>query len=138
MGIRFRKSLKLAPGVKINVSKSGISSTVGTKGATVNVGKDGAYANLGIPGSGISSRQKIAGSQSHAEASSMYGNLVALKGSKIAVPFKVLWNILVCLWNMLVFVMQSLDAIFSLCFSLAVAAVLLYFGGKMIWSLFFN
>lgn len=32
MGLRFRKSVKLAPGIKLNMSKSGISTTVGGHG----------------------------------------------------------------------------------------------------------
>lgn len=42
MGFRFRKSIKLAPGVRLNITKKGISSvSVGKRGATVNVGKKG-------------------------------------------------------------------------------------------------
>jgi hypothetical protein len=64
MGFRFRRSVKLAPGVRLNVSPGGMSVTAGMRGASINVGKRGAYANLGIPGTGISSRTKIsAGSQ---------------------------------------------------------------------------
>ena len=59
MGLRFKKSIKLAPGVRINISKSGISTTMGKKGASVSLGKNGVYANLGIPGTGISVREKL-------------------------------------------------------------------------------
>lgn len=42
MGFNFRKSFKIAPGVKLNVTKNGISSvSVGKNGARVNVGKKG-------------------------------------------------------------------------------------------------
>ncbi len=61
MGIRFRKRVKLLPGVTLNFSKSGISTTIGTKGASVNIGKNGVYGNAGIPGTGIYMREKIAG-----------------------------------------------------------------------------
>ena len=33
MGLTFRKSIKIANGVKLNVSKTGVSVTVGKKGA---------------------------------------------------------------------------------------------------------
>jgi hypothetical protein len=59
--MRFHKSIKIAPGVKLNFSKSGISSTVGGKGLSVNVGGKGAYLNTGIPGTGISNRTKLDG-----------------------------------------------------------------------------
>lgn len=61
MGLRFRKSVKLCPGVKINFSKSGISTSVGVRGAHLTLGKNGAYSNIGIPGTGIYTRDKIGG-----------------------------------------------------------------------------
>lgn len=59
MGIRFRKSIKIAPGIRINLSKSGVSATLGRKGASLGVGKGGVFANLGIPGSGVFYRKKL-------------------------------------------------------------------------------
>ncbi|MBU6257924.1 MAG: DUF4236 domain-containing protein [Burkholderiales bacterium] len=54
MAIRFRKRIKVLPGVWLNLSKSGLSTTVGGKGVTVNVGKDGTRSTLNIPGTGVS------------------------------------------------------------------------------------
>jgi len=54
MGFKIRKSLKIAPGLRINLSKSGVSASVGKPGATVNVGKKGVKSTVGIPGTGIS------------------------------------------------------------------------------------
>ena len=54
MAFRFRKSIKIAPGIRINLSKSGISTTVGIKGASVTVGHGKKRTNFGIPGTGIS------------------------------------------------------------------------------------
>lgn len=54
MGLRFRKSIRLAPGLRINISKSGFSTSVGGRGATINLSKKGARATVGIPGSGLS------------------------------------------------------------------------------------
>ena len=59
MAIRFRKTKKILPGVKLNLSKSGVSVTTGVKGASINIGKNGVYRNLGIPGTGISKRDKL-------------------------------------------------------------------------------
>lgn len=59
MGLRFRKSVKLAPGLRFNFSKTGISTTVGARGASVNIGKNGAFMNAGIPGTGIFMREKL-------------------------------------------------------------------------------
>ncbi|WP_302805107.1 DUF4236 domain-containing protein [Cloacibacillus porcorum] len=59
MGLRFRKSVKLCPGVRLNLSKSGVSTSFGVTGARVNVGKNGVYASAGIPGTGLYMREKI-------------------------------------------------------------------------------
>jgi hypothetical protein len=55
MGFRFRKIISVLPGVKVNLSKSGVSTSLGGKGATINVGSSGKKTlTLGIPGSGLS------------------------------------------------------------------------------------
>lgn len=59
MAWRYRKYIKIAPGVKMNLSKGGVSATFGGKGASVSVGKNGAYLNTGIPGTGLYNRQKL-------------------------------------------------------------------------------
>ena len=59
MAIRFRKSFKLAPGVRMNLSGSGLSATFGPRGASVSVGKRGVHGNVGLPGTGLSMRQKL-------------------------------------------------------------------------------
>ncbi|MGF1878807.1 DUF4236 domain-containing protein [Photobacterium frigidiphilum] len=54
MGFKFRKRIKIAPGININLSKSGVSASVGKPGATVNIGKNGVKGTVGIPDSGLS------------------------------------------------------------------------------------
>lgn len=55
MGFRFRKVISVLPGVKVNLSKSGVSTSLGGHGATVNVGTSGRkMITLGIPGTGMS------------------------------------------------------------------------------------
>ena len=61
MGWSFRRRIKVIPGVYLNVSKRGVSTTVGVRGASLTFRGDGTYANAGIPGTGISNRQKISG-----------------------------------------------------------------------------
>lgn len=56
---RFRKTFSIFPGVRINLSKTGVSSSIGGHGATVNVGKNGPMVTLGIPGTGLSYRTSI-------------------------------------------------------------------------------
>lgn len=60
MALRFQRRIKIFPGVYINLSKSGISASVGGKGATVNVGSTGRrMVTLGIPGTGLSYRMPL-------------------------------------------------------------------------------
>ena len=54
MALKFRKRIKIAPGINLNLSKSGVSTSIGKPGATINVGKRGVRATLGIPGTGVS------------------------------------------------------------------------------------
>jgi hypothetical protein len=56
MSFRLRKSIKLAPGVKLNLGAKSGSVTIGGRGASVNVGSRRSHVNLGIPGTGISYR----------------------------------------------------------------------------------
>ena len=59
MGFQFRKSIKF-PGLKINFSKSGVSTTIGAGGlSSINVGTRGIFVNFRIPGTGISYRTKL-------------------------------------------------------------------------------
>lgn len=59
MGFRFRRSVKLFPGVRLNFSRSGISTTIGVRGASMTVGGRGTYVNVGVPGTGLSFRERI-------------------------------------------------------------------------------
>lgn len=51
---RFRRSVKIAPGVRLNVSKSGVSTSIGPRGAKVTIGHGQVRETAGIPGTGLS------------------------------------------------------------------------------------
>lgn len=53
MGFTFRKSFKIAPGVRLNMSKSGLGMSAGVRGARVGFNSRGSYTSVGIPGTGI-------------------------------------------------------------------------------------
>lgn len=59
MGWRFRKSISLGRGVRLNVSKKGIGLSVGVRGARVSVGPSGSRTTLGIPGTGVYYEQRL-------------------------------------------------------------------------------
>lgn len=87
MGFRFRKTIKILPGVKINLSKSGISTSIGVRGATVNIGKHGTRATVGLPGTGISHSEKLSDpthSAAESQASIDAADAVPKSGSKLA------------------------------------------------------
>lgn len=68
MGLRFRKSIRLVPGLRMNLGLRGLSMTLGPRGSSVSVGARGTYVNVGIPGTGISSRTRIGAAASSPSA----------------------------------------------------------------------
>lgn len=69
MALRFRKSIKLAPGLRMNFSGSGASWTLGPRGASIGIGKRGTYLNTGLPGTGLYARERLGGGSSRPAAS---------------------------------------------------------------------
>lgn len=61
--MRFQKRFTIMPGVRVNVGKTGVSTTVGRRGTSVNVGKGGVHGNAGIPGTGLSMRKRLDGGE---------------------------------------------------------------------------
>ena len=60
MGLRFRRSIKLLPGVRLNLGgKRGPSVTVGRRCASISSVPSGTYMNHGIPGTGLSYRERL-------------------------------------------------------------------------------
>ncbi|MFN4057411.1 MAG: DUF4236 domain-containing protein [Roseinatronobacter sp.] len=59
MALRFRRTLKIAPGVRLNLTKTGISARVGPKGAGITVGTSGTTVSAGLPGTGLHVSQKL-------------------------------------------------------------------------------
>lgn len=70
MGFRFFKRINIAPGVTLNLSKSGGSVSVGPRGAKVTLGPRGPRATVGIPGTGLYYTTKLSAGQSAKRTSS--------------------------------------------------------------------
>lgn len=83
MGFRFRRTFRLFPGVRLNISKGGVSASVGPHGATLNLGKRGLRGTVGLPGTGMSYSTQL-GSFASARANNPY-----VEG--VQRPFKVVW-----------------------------------------------
>lgn len=63
MGVRFRKSFKVAPGVRVNIGKRSVGVSVGGKGAGMSFNsRTGTRARVSVPGTGLSYSTKIGGS----------------------------------------------------------------------------
>lgn len=54
MGFRFQKRIKIFPGLRINLSKSGVSTSVGVPGARMTFGNGKTRTTVGLQGTGLS------------------------------------------------------------------------------------
>ncbi len=54
MGLRFQRRIRLFSGVTLNLSKSGVSTSIGTRGAHITVGHGKTRETVGLPGTGLS------------------------------------------------------------------------------------
>lgn len=61
MSLRFRKTITLAPGLRLNVGARGVSLSAGPRGASVTLGRNGLFGNVGLPGTGLSYRTRLDG-----------------------------------------------------------------------------
>lgn len=54
MGFRFRKSIKIAPGIRLNLNKKSVGLRIGGKGAGVSFNSKGRVTKtVGVPGTGL-------------------------------------------------------------------------------------
>lgn len=75
MGMRYRKRIKIADGLWLNLSGSGVSLSMGGAGATINLSsRRGATATFGIPGTGFSYQTSL-GSRPGSRSGSTATNL---------------------------------------------------------------
>ena len=56
MGLRFHRSVRVLPGMRLHLSQRGVSTTLGMPGLSINVGRHGARPNVGLPGTGLAYR----------------------------------------------------------------------------------
>lgn len=59
MGLKFRKSVKIAPGVRVNLGKKSSSVSIGNKYGGYNIGSKGTKARVSAPGTGLSYSERI-------------------------------------------------------------------------------
>lgn len=73
MGWRFRKSIKILPGIRLNFGKKSVGISIGGKhgGVTVN-SKTGVTARASIPGTGISYSERISSGKKSTQGKAPY------------------------------------------------------------------
>lgn len=65
MGLRFRKSIKLSKGVRLNVGRKSVGISAGGKRGGVSINsRSGARARISVPGTGLSYSTKLSGGKS--------------------------------------------------------------------------
>jgi hypothetical protein len=77
MGLRFRRRFRILPGVRLNLSRSGVSTSIGRRGFWVSYGRRGRRTTLSLPGSGLS----------YSTTSRAPGAVPARPGGGAALPF---------------------------------------------------
>ena len=89
MGFRFRRRIRIAPGIQLNIGKTGISTSVGGRGLTMNIGRGKTRTTVGIPGTGLSYSES---SSLTAPSRSRSGGLVWLILIALFVVFFLWWK----------------------------------------------
>lgn len=82
MAWQFKKSKQIFPGIRLNFSKSGISTSFGTKGARFTIGKRGLTTSLGIPGTGLYYRTTSSSKNGKSSSASQIGKSPSLSYSE--------------------------------------------------------
>jgi hypothetical protein len=57
MALRYRRSIKIADGIRLNVGKSGTSVSLGARGFHETIGRSGIRTTASLPGTGLSYTQ---------------------------------------------------------------------------------
>ncbi|MGM0867394.1 MAG: DUF4236 domain-containing protein [Bacillota bacterium] len=76
MGLRFRKSFKVAPGIRMNVGKKGVGMSVGGKGLRMSSSSRGVSVGASIPGTGISYSKTLTNQRKKRPARQNYERLL--------------------------------------------------------------
>jgi hypothetical protein len=65
MGWSFRKSIKILPGIRLNLSKRGVGLSAGVRGAHISSGPRGVWFNGSLPGTGLRYTERLDGQHRH-------------------------------------------------------------------------
>jgi len=121
MAWNYRKRIKILPGIHLNVSKKGVSTTFGVRGASITTSKRGTYLNTSIPGTGIYKREKISGKKNNS-LKAFSGNTNAVTNNNISffkVGLVLSWIVLILIALLIV----SQNTTMGICFILGIIIV---------------
>lgn len=89
MGFRFHKSIKIAPGVKLNINKKSMGISVGGKGVRYSVNTKGkSSTTFSIPGTGIYYTETSGGKHKNGKKSKKVKNTVVMTESQYKAELK--------------------------------------------------
>ena len=74
MPFRFQRRFRILPGLRLNLSKSGVSTSIGTRGAWFMIGPRGTRTTVGLPGTGLSCTEQTSARRSAPKVTS-YGEI---------------------------------------------------------------
>lgn len=90
MAWRFRKSIGLGKGIRLNFGKKSIGLSIGGKGLHMGINsKKGVYTSAGIPGTGLYTQQYVGSGSRSSSGGSSYGSMSFMQGIKFV------WNAIV-------------------------------------------
>jgi hypothetical protein len=67
MRLRFHRSVKNLPGMRLNFGKRVVSTSIGVRGAHVTLGRTGTRTTVGLPDTGLSYAETHSTHQAHQE-----------------------------------------------------------------------
>jgi hypothetical protein len=59
VGFQFFCRIRIIPGVRLNLSRSGVSTSIGSRGAWYTFGSGRRRTTVGVPGSGLSYSRQV-------------------------------------------------------------------------------
>lgn len=122
MAWQYRRRIRVAPGVYVNLGKNGVSTSIrGGKGMSVTMGKNGVYLNTSIPGTGLYNRQKMFSSNVEKSISTIKPNIVASNGGIIE---RMGWIVPSIIFFLTLFIMGMLHIEIGLFWAFGVAFVI--------------
>lgn len=59
MPVRFYKKIRIFKNFYLNISRNGISFSLGERGKSLNISRQGLSGSVGLPGTGLSYRKRL-------------------------------------------------------------------------------